>query len=1236
MGESLQPRYSLETPSVQGLAPIRGGVAANRRISLGGPLAGVGLEGRAKHGSDARGGTRSVHIRRNTRVDADGVENGRSSRASGGNDSGSSRHRGVQFAGGHESSSSSNGGASSRSNSRVAPVELPALANAGPGGSAAAAAAAGGRAAGSAAAAGPSGVTLAFLESLAAASRPNATLRDLYRSLILPATRSARCAYAQLLGSEHRAKPTHVLVCSWDERVADVVQQVADFAASLGSQQAQQQQQRHLQPPSASAALGADAPLLRGRAGVLGGKASPLPMAGGAPDVRRSGGGAASPAASSSGGSGGGAGGGGSQGFAVWLDLFAINFNAAPAVQAAAGKVPGSAVAAAAPRVLAAAKPSTPTVEGAAQERARALPAAIAAAKAVLLLPGSQGAALREHPCTLAAWHALRGRGNGGGVSLSLGAALDVDVGLVQAAFEGLTVSTKATEDPTLVAAASADAAGAAAAGGSGGVSATTAAASRMSPERAAVRAIREGASACAANATAFVADPQPARTVREGLAAAAVAAANTLLSRPPAAAGSASQRMVPASPPLPAPASPLSLALRFSSGGGGAATSTDALFSSPSPPPQPPPLLSTTSRRALMPSPLRKGPSSRKMILPPTDAWSASSISPASSNSSTPVSTALTPSRSTIVLSAPGAQADIAGGAAGAVAPSTVAGGGPGPGPGRIIAHTVSGSGANMEGWVASGWVATWSSADGAGSAEAVAARRPRGLAPLPDGASPSSAEGSAAASPRSRMRGRSLAPWESNSPLPNPALRSSAAGLAGGSILAGALSPQFNRGGSTASSASGNTWPGVTAEDSGGAAVLPAGRSSPSHLAPAAVPPSVAGSSPLGPGSPASSEDAEGLARSGLAVLERQLGSEHEEVLAARHNLAAILAAAGRHDDAISLLQRVLSSPASQAKPLCAAALAASVEMASCLAAAGRQREARKLLRAQLRTLQEEEDEAAAVAAAAALAAARGRGTPPVLLPASTSASASATSNSGSSSAAPAPTSGPLPPAALPPGLPAPGRPGVHRSGVLNSPHGRDGSGSVVAAVALAAAGGLGGAASGSPSGSAAVSPAPGSPAAASQAPRGLSTLKRQELQSKCSHLLAQLKAAVGKTESARGLFRRAVEGYTAVYGSRHPMTADCMLGLASALHAAHNYSDALEQYRAVLELYTELYGPHHPATTRVSNKLGDVEEAMEGEESEAQEDVSEAEPSLRRGQGGRGGRAASAGGRNRWGLA
>ncbi|GIM05571.1 hypothetical protein Vretimale_10034 [Volvox reticuliferus] len=461
-------------------------------------------------------------------------------------------------------------------------LELPAL----PGGAIIASAKGGGG--GSAASAGLTGVTLAFLESLRTASCPSTTLRDLYWSLVLPATRANRCAYVALLGAEQRARSTHVVVCSWDERICDVVDCVTDYLAAASSSQPPDPSSTGTST-SAGAGAGAGAGGSSGRlalrrsidyppsehpAGIgpggswtsLGAPGLSVPVAW---NLSRSPSPGPSPGASAAGSVAAG------PLLAVWLDLFAVNFHpptAGPAGAAVAGGVGGGGFGpiggfGAAGRLSISTK-YMPSLDDAAVERARALPSAVAAIRSVVLLPGAQGMGLREPAVALAAWHALRGRGCSGSVALAVAAPGDVDMALTQAGFEGLSVSAAKTADD--------GGGGMTGHGIAAGSSATESAAgtnnpnrppspthSYAMPDRLAVRAAREGAAGAATAAVAataiYAVDPLPSRTVREGLTAVAVASANACLSRPVGLGACRPPVLAPATSLPPAPAAPVS-----------------------------------------------------------------------------------------------------------------------------------------------------------------------------------------------------------------------------------------------------------------------------------------------------------------------------------------------------------------------------------------------------------------------------------------------------------------------------------------------------------------------------------------------------------------------------------------------------------------------------------------------------------------------------------------------------
>ncbi|GLC56044.1 hypothetical protein PLESTB_001058500 [Pleodorina starrii] len=1778
------------------LVPIRGTSASRRATHCSGV---TGVDGRLlrQGASDAHTHTPTqwpnlrgigTHgARRRAPTDGEGAETARFGRTS---DVAAARQprRGVKFTGDDadgddDGSTASDDGLSETSSAdeydsgrggrggrRSQALELPALpGNASASASAGAAGAGGGG--GSAASAGPAGVTLAFLESLRAASRPGTTLRDLYWSLVLPATRAARCAYVGLLGAEHRARPMHVVVCSWDERISDMVDCLADHHAATTAQQHQQHQHQHQhQQPSAAAAASscgpgaavlhsspphfqsADVPSAVAQAhrslpGLGGGGGRVLAAAhasdsgggGGRLALRRSiealsadhSGGASAAAVQTaawlsgtaaaaapwaqatagtashnhspclspvlSQGQGVSVSGGGGpqqqQPLAVWLDLFAVNFHspaAAPAAAAAAaagfgaaarlGLAPSaSATSITATVAVAGSRPYIPSLDtaAAALERSRALPAAIASVRSVLLLPGPQGAGLREHPVTLAAWHALRGRGCAGGAALALAAPPDVDVALLQAAFEGLALSSATARAPDESAAAAAAGLVGGAAGfgadspaAAGGSSSTSACPSPLyeSPDRLAVRAAREGAiggaSAAAAAAAIYAADPLPSRTVREGLVAAATSAANALLTRPvglsaarpmallqttmslpPAAAPPAAPLLQPP-PSAPTPLSPTLQSHTVLQGRSFSVNALEAHSYTPS-------YTHSTSRLSLLSSPLRSGPaapgcgpSARSLLLAGTEAWQSSSTSAAAAAAAA-ASLARSPSgRSVSFTSLPlGAKAEgpdgddededdedgVGGGGGGTgsrarhLAAAAAGGGGSG-GRGRdrrgrhgstavgtgVAGEAVRGGGGSG---LASPLAAVTSSYDGGGGGEAQpSVRRLPSLIPppldvtmtlssalspasLPPALSPSGWEApTGGGSGRLlQLRSGAVAPWEASAPLPTllppplgrspggasappcgdsgddaavapkaPALSSpsssaspgpaiepppaaphslplprlapllqaagataapppppplpppaaasaatssaplplpfrdvitaAAAEAAAGPLLAtpfgrirkgsgpglgpgtrqrgsgpaaprgggrgmgreeggstGVATPgadpdleqdpdpdlgafeaepqnsdsdldsdgppivldslscfltgqatldalesctnrqqqqqqqqqqrpaaaplQLSLNGSSGGAAAASTstaappvpeslpqydippyrplapdlarlvgtgrllaalgqpmaalrlvrhaltsarsFHGSNHPDTarcaaalgglalhcqqqqhqqqqlqlrssgseadfgcgGGRAAAPAAGSRvrsqsvavppgdrcgpagpaafparPAGLMAAAAtatataagrgeaaaaaaavggggggpglpgaasapisgilsgtigPPSLrlaaspsrtrrgpgggggggssggaAPSSPMLSGSGSGSgswsvEEAEGLLRGAAAVLERFLGPDNEETLAARQGLAAVLAAEGRYDEAVPVLQRAATGRASRRRPASEVAVGSAADLAACLAALGRAKEARKLLRAQLVRLQEDEDEAAATAAAAAMTAAAARGGRSSLL------AGSGNGASGGAAAA-------LPSAASVTTFLA-GRPS----------YGVDGGGTR----GVGGIGSVAGSGCGSPCGSVLG----GSPQQQQQpahqplaGSRGLTALKREELRARCSHRLAQLKAASGKAQAARILYRRAVQSYAAVYGNSHAVTAGCMLSLAALSHTVREYGEALELYRAVLDLYVEMYGPHHPATTRVSNRLGDLEEEMEEAEMEQEQ--------------------------------
>ncbi|GFR47595.1 hypothetical protein Agub_g9329 [Astrephomene gubernaculifera] len=1342
---------------------------------------------------------------------------------------------GVQFAGDSANDDSDSGGSGCARDSKTSLLELPALPSLSTSAGGAAAAAGGSsRAGGASGAAGPPGLTLSFLESLRSVSKPGSTLRDVFRTTVLPATKSARCAYVNLVGGEHRARPTHVLVCSWDELVSDVVEQVADFAASLGS-----------------------------------------PGGGGGSGV-------------SSGGSSGSAAGGGS--FAVWVDLFAINFHAAPPPMAPATAAAAASAALGLAGLSGASKPSTPPMDPSSQERARALPAAIAAIRCVLLLPGAQGGALREHPCTLAVWHALRGRGGAGGSALSVVAPPDLDVGLVQAAFEGLSVSTKAAEDPgssNNVAL------------GSGGDASSSDGATRMSPDRFTMRAMRDGVAAAATTAVTFAADPQPSRTVREGLTAAVAAAANVLLTRPvgygtgvaSGGSGGLGAGMSPRHPPsLPSaqqqqqpPAQARTSQGYMSDSAGFQSASPQAARWPPTMPSGPSPLrgsMGSSSHRALMLAGVDSWPAAQ-----PPAATSAAGTTTAAAASGSPNAARLSsvsvpgeddlPLPAAMSTSAAGATADVSmrgaraarstgggtwgmvpappppsgasydggdgagnrrlrplgpladGVAATAVAtiesPTAASGGmsfrqhqqqqlrikapapwetnAPLPSPGRAPPGATQGSGPltfqpEASAAAASAPIGTAASADQAlpgtspllppplvGSLSSgdrylsqplpPLTAPPPSLPQLPDGApttpqpqppsealpmrqfrgpprphalrvarrsggqhgAPRSSGGAVVVSavtafaatagedadsetsdPDSDGPGPFLGAFDNSMSEPNPGsgMRVSGFGDSGGAIVAvqftagpdaayrrlapdlarlvgaakllaamgqnatamrivhhavaasrslyGAVHPDTARctialvglmlhvqqqqqqqqqalhghhhshihlhmlslpprvgGGSSGSGAlptavaSSGGGGGSTGGSSGTLPLLPAG--TPIRLSTdlTTLPPGAPGAGPTAPPL-LPGDDPEALMRGALTVLERHLGPDAEEVAAARQGLAAVLAAAGRHEEAVPLLQRSVAGPAGgpsgrgaqpgqsgqgqgQRGMGSAVALAAALDLATSLAATGREREARKVLKAQLQRLQEEEDEAAALTAAASISNMRGR------------------SSSHSLAAAAAATASPASRMMMPPA-----------SHQQQQQQQYKGSESPFSSYSSPYGGTLGSAspAGTPPVGSPAMSVAAGGGAAAAAggASRGMLTpMKLEELQARGSLQLAQLKAAAGKEGAARGLYRRAVEGFSVVYGARHPITAACILGLAAVHHSLREYGEARTLYRTVLDLYLELHGPHHPATTRVSNQLGEVEEAME-EEACAEEEEEQSAAAADRGSNGRGG--------------
>eukprot|EP00198_Chlamydomonas_reinhardtii_P005683 XP_001695019.1 predicted protein [Chlamydomonas reinhardtii] len=208
--------------------------------------------------------------------------------------------------------------------------------------------------------------------------------------------------------------------------------------------------------------------------------------------------------------------------------------------------------------------PSQQHLDATSVERARSLPAAIAAApQGVLLLPGREGSGLRCHACSLAAWLAVRRgvplvllpppAGADAHTHTSAGAYMLglPDLRLSAAALSGLVVSTKAAE--AAEGALGSSPTGGGAAGGS-----------EASEEVRAQRLMREGVGLESALTAGLIvaSDPQPTRTLREGVteaASAAAAAAVALLLQPGAASPLPSSPL--RSPPL-AMAPPPSLAL--------------------------------------------------------------------------------------------------------------------------------------------------------------------------------------------------------------------------------------------------------------------------------------------------------------------------------------------------------------------------------------------------------------------------------------------------------------------------------------------------------------------------------------------------------------------------------------------------------------------------------------------------------------------------------------------------